>query len=281
MADAPGGSDPRPGDESETLRVAVVDDEPLVREDIVRHLGRRGDVELVGEAGDGAEAIRVLSEKRPDLVFLDIQMPECDGFEVLQALPEGPPPAVVFVTAYDAYAIRAFDVHAVDYLLKPFDEERLDVALERARGRIAPRSPGGGTTGAIGHDEGIEDLRPLMRELAAGGRTSRRLAVRSRGRIEFLDVDRIDWVEAAGNYARLHVGESTHLYRSTLTELAERFPGRLLRIHRSYLVAPDRVRELRPLSGGDALVVLRDGEELRLSRTHREEFEARMTGEAD
>jgi two-component system LytT family response regulator len=254
--------------------VAIVDDEPLVRQGIARQLGAMGDVTLVGEAGDGAEAVRMLMERRPDLVFLDVQMPECDGFEVLRALPDDEaPPAVVFVTAYDAYAIRAFEVHAVDYLLKPFDEERFAVALARARERLEGRSVGGGG------GEAPVDLSPLLRELAAGGRTSRRLAVRSRGRIRFVDVEDVDWVEAAGNYARLHVGDEEHLHRSALGELADRFPGRLLRIHRSTLVAADRVREIRPRSGGDATLVLRDGTELRLSRTWREEFEARMTGE--
>lgn len=252
----------------ERLRVAIVDDEPLVRADIARQLTKLDDVELIGEAGDGAEAIHLIEADRPDLVFLDVQMPECDGFEVLRAL-SGPPPAVVFVTAYDAYAIRAFDVHAVDYLLKPFDEGRLATALDRARARLA-RPPAS--------DGGQPDLGALLAELAAGGRTSRRLAVRSRGRIRFIDVEQVDWVEAAGNYARLHVGSEEHLHRATLGELADRFPGRLVRIHRSTLVAAEQVVEIRPLSGGDATLLLRDGTELKLSRTYREELEVRMTG---
>jgi two-component system, LytTR family, response regulator len=217
-----------------TLRSLIVDDEPLARRRLRSMLSRQEDVELVGEAGDGPSAAARLMEVRPDVVFLDIRIPELDGFALLDALGEVRP-AVVFVTAHDEYALRAFDVNALDYLLKPFDENRLREAVRRARAALS--AP------------------PL-----------RRLALRTDGRMTLLDVDAVDWVEAADNYVCVHAGGATHVVRGTLAELAARLdPRRFARVHRSTLVNIERIREVLP-DGRDFAVVLRDGTRLALAR---------------
>lgn len=243
----------------------VVDDEPLVRRGLVRFLGRQPGVALTPEAADGVEAIRLIEEHRPDLVFLDIQMPELDGFEVLESLDPEAQPAVVFVTAYDEHALRAFEVHAVDYLLKPFDDERLATALERARQRL---------DGSNGRPP---DLTELLASVANRSRKSERLLVRAGGRIQFVPVDTVIWFEARDNYVRLHTPDGTHLIRETIKALGARLPAdRFARIHRSTIVNLTKVAELRPLPSGDSDVLLDDGTGLRLSRGYREEFERRM-----
>ena len=217
-----------------SLRAFIVDDEPLARRRLRSLLSRQEDVELVGEAGDGPSAAARLAEVRPDVVFLDIRLPELDGFALLDALGEVRP-AVVFVTAHDEYALRAFDVNALDYLLKPFDESRLREAVRRARAALSSPPP-------------------------------TRLALRTDGRMTLLDVAAVDWVEAADNYVCVHAGGTTHVVRGTLAELAARLdPRRFARVHRSTLVNIERIREVLP-DGRDFAVVLRDGTRLALAR---------------
>jgi two-component system LytT family response regulator len=258
------------------LTVVVVDDEPLARRRLARLLKKDATIEVVAQCSGGRAAVEEIRQHRPDLVFLDIQMPDLDGFAVVEAVGPEHMPAVVFVTAYDEYALRAFDVHAVDYLLKPYDEERFETALSRARSRAEGRDR------APAHEEAR--LRALLREmLAAAGSTSpraryaERLAVRSNESTRILQVADVDWFETYGNYVRVHVGRSTYLIRTTATQLMEELdPHRFARIHRRYLINLDRVVEIQPWFGGDAVVVLRDGTKLRLSRFYKEGFNARM-----
>jgi two-component system LytT family response regulator len=230
-----------------TIRALIVDDEPIARRGIRLHLASFPQVEIVGECCNGLEAVAEIQEHAPDLVFLDVQMPEMDGFEVIQTVGVEQMPAVIFVTAYDAYAIRAFDVHAVDYLLKPFDGDRFRQALEHARSNIERRVPLN-----VG-----EQLRAVLEEHLAGRKHLERSVVKSAGRIFFLYVAEIDWMEAADNYAELHVGKQCHLVRQTLGSLEARLdPQRFVRIRHSTIVNLSQVKELRPSSGGEYHVVL-------------------------
>ena len=241
-----------------TLRVLVVDDEAPARRRIRRLLTADPDIAVVGECGDGGSAVTAILAARPDLVFLDVQMPERDGFAVVKALPPGALPAILFVTAHDKYALRAFDVHAVDYLLKPFTAERFRTALARARERIEKRTA----------DAGLANLAETLRTRPT---YLSRVPVRSGGRTVFVDLAAVDWLEAADNYVRLQVGHREYLVRETLASLeAQLDPERFVRIHRSVIVQADRVAELRPTSHGDAEVTLRDGTRLAVSRTCRE-----------
>jgi two-component system LytT family response regulator len=239
------------------IRAAIVDDEPLARERLRTLLRAEGDVSVVAECAEGRAAVRAIETHRPDVVFLDVQMPEMDGFAVLQALSPRRVPNVVFVTAYDKYALQAFDVHAVDYLLKPFDRDRFRRALARVRAAVEAGEPP------------TPRLLALLERLRREGRLDR-LVVKSRGRIVFLRADEIDWIEAAGNYVRVHAGKEAHLMRETLGTLEERLDhGRFVRIHRSTIVNLDSVKELVPSFHGDYVVRLRDGTELVLSRSFR------------
>jgi len=241
----------------EPLRVLLVDDEPPARRKLRRFLEGARDIEVVSEAGDGPAAIAAIRELRPDLVFLDIQMPGADGFEVIEALDDARP-QIIFVTAYHEHAVRAFEVEALDYLLKPFDEPRFRAALERARTRIGEREPGLPEAA----------LRRLL-EAARGGQ-SQRILVKKDDHSFFVRQDEIDWIEAAGNYVKLHTARGDHLVRGTLAGLEERLdPSRFVRISRGAIVNLDRVAELRPWSHGDRIVVLKDGSELTLSRRYR------------
>jgi two-component system LytT family response regulator len=235
------------------LRVLIVDDEPLARRRVRDLLARDAEIAVCGECGDGEAAVRAIETLSPDLLLLDVQMPGCDGFEVLQRL-QTPPRAVLFVTAYEEHALRAFEVQAVDYLLKPFSEARFAQAMERAKERARSQ---------------VEDER-VLRLLRALRRTER-IVVRDGGRVAFVPVDELDWARAAGNYVELHARGATHLLRETLTALAARLdPVRFGRVHRSTLVNLERVREVRPLGGGDHELILIDGTRLTLSRTHRD-----------
>jgi two-component system LytT family response regulator len=244
-----------------TLRALIVDDELVARRRIRRLLGPEPGVTIAGECADGASALKAIAAERPDLVFLDVQMPELDGFEVVKAVPPSELPAIVFVTAFDRYALRAFDVHAIDYLLKPFTRERFRTALARAQSRLERR----------GRHEG---LAALIEELRARPRYLERVAVRGAGRIVLVDLTSIDWLEAADNYIRLHVGTREYLMRETLSTLEKQLdPDRFARIHRSVIVQIDRVAALHPATHGDFEVRLRDGTRLMLSRTWRERLE--------
>jgi two-component system LytT family response regulator len=244
-----------------TLRAIVVDDEALARRRIRRLLKSETDVDVVAECEDGQSALAEITAARPDLVLLDVQMPELDGFEVVQRIPQPALPGVIFVTAFDRYALRAFDVHAIDYLLKPVTRERFRVALDRARDRVARNAPGAG-------------LVALVDELRHRARCITRVAVRSRGRIVLLPVEAIDWIEAADNYVTLHVDRREYVLRETLASLERQLdPRRFARIHRSTLVQIDRIAELHPATHGDIMARLHDGSELTVSRTWRERLE--------
>jgi len=245
------------------MRVLVVDDEPLARERLRSLLEKETDVELVGECGDGRAAVETIDAVKPDLVFLDVQMPELDGFDVLEAIEPDVRPHVVFVTAYDEYAVRAFEVHALDYVLKPFDRDRFRAALERARAEVAR-----GEAAA----ENLEGrLAALLEELEDRRKRLERIVVKSGGRVFFLRTEDVDWIEAAGNYVELHVGNDSHLLRETMNKLETRLDPKLfLRIHRRTIVNVERIRQLEGVTHGEYVVVLKDGTRLGSSRGYRE-----------
>jgi len=248
------------------IRTLVVDDEPLARERLRGLLAEEPDVEVVGECGDGCQAVRAIDELRPDLVFLDVQVPNLDGFHILESVGGDRIPAVVFVTAYDQYALRAFDVRAVDYVLKPFGRERLQRALERARAQIArvKSSDLSGQLTAL-----FEGMLPRKVPFL------KRVVVKENGRLFFVRTADIDWVEASGNYVRLHVGAESHLLRETMSGLESRLdPEQFLRIHRSAIVNIERIKELQPWFHGEYLVVLRDARQLTMSARYREKLDA-------
>jgi two-component system LytT family response regulator len=233
------------------IRALVVDDEPLARSNLTVLLRRDPEIDVVRECGSGVEALAEIRGSKPDLVFLDVQMPECDGFDVLEMLGGELPPAVVFVTAYDQYALRAFEAGALDYLLKPFDNARFDRALGRAKERIAH-----------------EKTSPPVME---------RFAVKSAGQVSFLKASEIDWIEAADYYSCLHVGARTHLLRRSMAELDEELDQTVFcRIHRSTIVKLDRVRGMKLNESGEYDVLLEDGTKLRLSRRYRKELQSRL-----
>jgi two-component system LytT family response regulator len=249
------------------IRTMVVDDEPVARERIVGLLQQEKDIELVGECADGQQAINAIQAQHPDLVFLDVQMPACDGFGVIETVGADRMPAVVFVTAYDEYALKAFEVHAIDYLLKPFGRDRFQQTLQHAREHLERRRAGdlGRRLLAL-----VQDLKPEPQKLD-------RLVVKSGGRVFFLRTDEIDWIEAAGNYVRLHLTEDSHLFRETMNNMEARLDGRrFVRIHRSRIVNTDRIKELQPWFNGEYVVVLQNGTRLTLSRGYREKLQERL-----
>jgi two-component system LytT family response regulator len=238
------------------IRAIIVDDEPLARSNINALLRRHAEVEIVGQCGSGAEALDEIRRLEPDIVFLDVEMPECDGFDVLEMLGASVPPAVVFVTAYDKYAIQAFEAGALDYLLKPFDSSRFERALERAKERVAYNK--------------------------ATPRIANTLAIKSVGGVAFLKIDQIDWIEASDYYSRLHIGGKTHLLRRSMSELEKDLrPFSFCRIHRSTIVNLERVRGLALNESGEYDTLLDDGTRLRLSRSHRRKFKALLDGRSN
>jgi two-component system LytT family response regulator len=249
------------------IRALIVDDEPLAREGIRQFLDDEPDVEVVGECGDGASAVDLINRVRPELVFLDIQMPEMDGFAVLADLDLDPLPAVIFVTAYDEHALRAFEVHALDYLLKPVERTRFGQAVERARAMIH-------------HASGAEVTRriaALLRGLDQRRQVDR-LPVKTAHRTYFVPVADIDWIEAAGNYARVHTGGERHIIRQTMSALERVLDAKqFARVHRSAIVNVDRIKEIQPWVKGDHVVILRDGTRLSLSRKYRRQLEERWS----
>ncbi len=247
-------------------RAMVVDDEPLARKRLLALLRDEPDIEVVGEAGGGTSAAKLIPVLKPDLVFLDIQMPGMDGFGVLRAIAPKHLPLVIFVTAYDEHAIRAFDVHAVDYVLKPVVESRFREAVRRAVDRL----------GSSGADALSRQMALLLDRLPAVT-APERLAVRAGERTVFVGVDEIDWIDVDGDYARLHVGKLTHLLRETLGDLERRLPARFLRIHRSIIVQADRIQSVQPWFKGDYVITLRDGTRLTSGRTYRQRVQALTT----
>ncbi|RYZ43876.1 MAG: response regulator transcription factor [Myxococcaceae bacterium] len=259
------------------IRTLVVDDEPLAREGLRMLLATDPDVLVVGEARNGPEAVRLIREQRPDLVLLDVQMPELNGFEVLARLDPAEVPAVIFVTAYDQYALRAFDIHALDYLLKPFRDDRFHDAIGRAKARIrlTRMSDLGQRLMSVLSTYGERDGTPAPAPIPVPGEPwVRRLAIRDTGRVVFLDVDEIEYIEAADYYVQIHAGGKAYLHRETMQGLEARLdPERFMRIHRSAIVNSRRIRELRSEGRRDLVVVLTGGAELRVARSHREKFQ--------
>jgi two-component system LytT family response regulator len=248
-----------------TLRAVVVDDEPLARARLRRLLTDRDDVELAGEAGSAAEAVALVRSTSPDLVFLDIDMPDGTGFEVIERVGVDHMPLVVFVTAYDTFAVRAFEVHALDYLLKPFDGRRVDASLERARARLADARP-------VGMEPLLAMLGEMRARRASGAEPyAERVLVRHGSETRLVRLADVDWIASADNYVNLHVGPHTHLLRETMNAMAARLdPRRFTRIHRAAIVNDDRVRALRPQPGGELEAVLEDGTALPVGRSYRE-----------
>jgi two-component system LytT family response regulator len=244
-----------------SIQALIIDDEPLARRSVLRFLKNDPSIDVIGQCADGQSAITAIRSKKPDLVFLDVQMPEVDGFEVLQKVGLDRMPAVIFVTAYDRYALRAFDANALDYLLKPFGRERFERAVGRAKERIAQK---------LNSDETSRIITALEQIHTKNGHAER-LTVTENGRIAFVRTLDIDWIEAEGNYARLHVSGREHALRETLTSLEGKLnPGDFLRIHRSTIVNVHRIREIRPWFNGYHLVLLSDGQQLRASRYQRD-----------
>jgi two-component system, LytTR family, response regulator len=245
----------------EKIRALIVDDEPIAREGLRTLLSAETGIEVIGECRNGREAIKAIREQVPDLVFLDVQMPRLGGFEVIAEIGAAQMPAVVFVTAYDQYAIKAFEIDALDYLLKPFDEERFQKTLTRVKQHFQ-----GGAVHELN-----ERLSALLKRLdRAEPKHLERVVIKSAGRIFFVDVAEIDWIEAAGNYAQLHVGDKAHLLRETMDALAAKLPAdRFLRIRRSVIVNAERIKELQPLFKGEYQIILHDGTQLTSSRRYR------------
>jgi two-component system LytT family response regulator len=252
------------------IRTLIVDDEPLARRRIRKLLSRDPEVEVVGDCANGYEAVEAINGHAPDLIFLDVQMPEIDGFTVLERRTGSRTPLVVFVTAYDNYALRAFEVSAVDYLLKPFDRKRFESALQRAKTRLSVER----------ESQFNQRTLALLEELKAHSNHLERLVVKSGGRAFFLKTSEIDWIEAEGKYVRLHVGRESHLVREAISDLETQLDPKLFaRIHRSAIVNIDRIKELQPWFHNDYRVILHDGTELMLSRGCRKRL-AELLGNA-
>ncbi|HEV7242151.1 MAG TPA: LytTR family DNA-binding domain-containing protein [Thermoanaerobaculia bacterium] len=233
------------------MKVVIVDDEPLARKVVRMLVESDRELTIAGECS-GIDAAEVITRERPDILFLDIQMPEVDGFDVIERVGADTVPAVVFITAHDDYALRAFEVHALDYLLKPFDDRRFFTALSRAKERVRAKSPSSFV---------------------------RRFLVRTREKVLLLKSDDLEWIEAADYYVSLHTGGKSYLLRQTMAEIERQLdPAKFVRVHRSAIVNLERVREMHPLFRGDSVLVLTDGTQIRLSRARREEFEKRLAG---
>jgi two-component system LytT family response regulator len=273
-----------------TMRVMIVDDEPIARRRLSRLLRLEDDVEVVNEVGSGRDAVTAIRESKPDLVFLDVQMPDIDGFGVVAELGNESLPAIIFVTAYNEYAVKAFDVNAIDYILKPFDPDRFRSAFTRARTHLEQKSSAeaGRRIKALLEEVLGEERAQALATVNGNGKAAApaapprqghldRLMVKHDGRVYFVKVSDVDWFEAAGNYVRVHVGRVSHLIRETMHGIESQLdPNQFARIHRAVIVNLDRIRELQPWFAGDYIVILRDGRQLKLSRTYREALQARM-----
>src|SRR5262245_17771893 len=250
-----------------TIRTAIVDDEPLARQGLLEFATEAGDLEVVAQCADGKSAVEVILKHRPDLVLLDIQLPELDGFGVLEAVGARRLPACIFVTAHDDRALEAFQAHAIDYLLKPVERERFHLALDRARAQLHFRT-------TVDVNRKISDL---LSALERQREYRERFMIRSGSRIYFIRADEIGWIEAAGNYARLYTASGRHVIRQTMAELERELdPQHFRRIHRSTIVHLDRIKEIQPWFNADAVVILKDGTRLSLSRKYRHQLEDRM-----
>ncbi len=257
-------------DKSAAIRTVIVDDEAYARKKIREFLRPEKDVEIVGEAGNGTDAVRIVREAKPDLLFLDVQMPKPDGFGVVEALSDGPLPHVVFATAYDQYALRAFEIHALDYLLKPFDRDRFRESLNHAR-RL------------IGMEKDREDFRARIRGLLEDMRTEgprlRRFLIQSKRGVRFLNAEEVLYLEAAGSYVALHTEKEEHLLRETLNDLESQLDPRLfIRTHRSFIVNVDAIQEIQRHFHGESVIILKNGGRVRVSRSYAEHFRKALEG---
>jgi two-component system LytT family response regulator len=283
-SDSPSGATPRPTRRrscmtTERIRTLVVDDEPLAREGLLDLLGGDPEIEVVGSCANGKEALNLVRRQHPALLFLDVQMPEMDGFEVLEAMEslEESAPVVVFVTAYDQYALRAFEMHALDYLLKPFDDDRFEKALRRAKTQVRQEQADTLSQRLMAMLETYRGGGVPDSEAGEEGTYLTRLAIWSSGRVVFLKIEEIDWIGAADYYVELHAGGKAHLLREPMARLEEKLdPKRFLRIHRSAIINVDRVREVRTSSLGERFVLLADGTKLKLSRSRRDKLQVLM-----
>jgi two-component system, LytTR family, response regulator len=248
------------------IRTLIIDDVALARQRLKRCLAGDAEIEIVGECDNGEKAVADIRSLAPDLIFLDVQMPALDGFGVLEALRDDPLPAVIFVTAYNDYAIQAFEVNALDYLLKPVDCERLDKAVQRAKSRLAQ----------VVRDDGLDSrFRALLEDIKT--KYIKRLTIKLTGRTILLPVDEIDWIETHGNYLKVHAGRESHLIRATMQSLETRLnPEKFVRVHRSVIVNVEMIKEIYPRSNGDQDLVLQNGRQLMLSRNYRKRFFSRL-----
>jgi two-component system LytT family response regulator len=259
---------------SDKITTLIVDDEPLARRNLRLLLEQDPQIAIVDECRNGREAVKAIKSFSPDLIFLDIQMPEMDGFDVLEKVGAENINAIIFVTAFDQYAVKAFEVHALDYLLKPFDDSRFQSALAQAKHQIEQHSMNKLSKKLLALLEGRESSRE---PIATRKKYLSRLMIKLANRVILLNVNEIDWIEADGNYAKLHVGRKSHLLREKMNELeAQLNPQKFVRIHRSIIVNLDRVKEMHPHFNGDYILVLEDGAQLKLSRTRREHLETRL-----
>jgi len=244
----------------DTIRALIVDDEPLARKGVRGHLASEIDIKVIGECSNGFEAIAIIRKEKPDLVFLDIQMPELDGFGVIAEIRVLEMPPVIFVTAYDAHAIRAFEVQALDYVLKPFEASRFRTAVSRARSEIQRNLNG----------EINSRLVNLLEELRSPREYFQRLAIKSNGRVNFVNIAEIDWIEAADNYVRVHLGRESYLIRETMSRLEAKLdPRRFARVHRSVIVNMGQVKQLETMFNGEYEIVMQDGKHLPFGRAYR------------
>lgn len=250
------------------IRTVIIDDEPAARRGVRLLLAQDSNVEVVGEAAGGAEAVDLITREKPTLAFLDVQMPDFDGFKVLARVGVGQAPVIVFATAYDEHALKAFEVNAVDYLLKPYDDARFSSALQRAKEAVRRRQ-------SEGTDARLNRLLQYLENNVPAAETNDRILVKSSGEIFFLKAEEIDWIEAEGDYMKFHVSGKTHLMRDTMARLEARLdPKKFIRIHRSTIVNADRMRKLSPSFAGEYAVVLQDGTKLKLSRGYHERIAA-------
>ncbi|HEY3706706.1 MAG TPA: LytTR family DNA-binding domain-containing protein [Terracidiphilus sp.] len=250
------------------LRAVIVDDMELARKRLVRQLSRHPDIEIIAECANGDEAVHAIQTRKPDLVFLDVQMPEQDGFAVVGRLGEQDVPEIIFVTAYDQFALKAFDVHAVDYLLKPFSSDRLDLALNRVRRKLAHR------TGQI--DPQIAEL---VRSIKGQVERTRPIMLKVDGNALLIRQAEIDWIESAGNYVKVHAGKDGYMIRETMSDFEQRLDQQaFVRVHRCTIVNIARIREIRPSLSGNYQLILRDGHAVVMSRTYRPRLTA-LVGE--
>lgn len=257
----------------ETIRTLIVDDEPLARRNLRLLLEQDPQIEILEECRNGREAVKAIQNLSPDLIFLDIQMPEMDGFDVLASVGAEQIQSIIFVTAFDQYALKAFEVHALDYLLKPFDDARFRRALQAAKSQIEQRQLNHLSKKLLA----LLEERESHREPVKHKTYLTRLMIKLANRVVLLKVAEIDWIEADGNYAKLHVGRKAHLLREKMHDLeAQLDPEKFVRIHRSAIVNLDRIKEMHPHFNGDYIVVLEDGSQLKLSRTRREQLESRL-----